>query len=80
MAITAQATRLAEPSITTPELQQEVEQFLYAEARMQDERRFHDWLDILAEDIRYFMPVRSTMVSAQTSISLGPRGCQPRKV
>ena len=37
----------------------EVEQFLYREARMLDDRKFHEWLEILADDIRYWMPVRS---------------------
>jgi 3-phenylpropionate/cinnamic acid dioxygenase small subunit len=41
------------------EIIREVEQFLYREARLLDERRFHEWLDLLAEDIRYWMPVRS---------------------
>jgi 3-phenylpropionate/cinnamic acid dioxygenase small subunit len=41
------------------EIIREVERFLYREARLLDERRFHEWLDLLAEDIRYWMPVRS---------------------
>lgn len=36
-----------------------MEQFLYREARLLDERRFHEWLELLTEDIRYWMPVRS---------------------
>src|SRR5487761_2479769 len=36
----------------------EIEQFLYREARMLDERRLEDWIDVLAEDIHYFMPIR----------------------
>lgn len=41
-------------------LQFEVEQFLYREAAMLDERRFDEWLDLLAEDIHYWMPIRRT--------------------
>ena len=37
-----------------------VEQFLYREARLLDERRFHDWLELLTDDIRYWMPVRTS--------------------
>ena len=37
----------------------EVEQFLYREARLLDERRFHDWLELLTDDIRYWMAGRS---------------------
>jgi hypothetical protein len=41
-------------------LVREVEQFLYREARWLDERRFHEWLELLTEDIRYWMPVRTS--------------------
>lgn len=41
-----------------PALQFEVERFLYREARLLDERRLTEWLDLLAEDIHYFMPIR----------------------
>jgi 3-phenylpropionate/cinnamic acid dioxygenase small subunit len=37
----------------------EVEQFLYREARLLDERRFRDWLDLLTDDIRYWMVLQS---------------------
>src|ERR1700751_2554422 len=37
----------------------EVEQFLYREARLLDERRFHEWLELLTDDIRYWMGNRS---------------------
>jgi 3-phenylpropionate/cinnamic acid dioxygenase small subunit len=36
----------------------EVEQFLYREARLLDERRFHDWLELFTDDVRYWMPLR----------------------
>jgi 3-phenylpropionate/cinnamic acid dioxygenase small subunit len=39
-------------------LQNEVEQFLYHEAELLDDRRFTEWLDLLADDIRYYMPMR----------------------
>ena len=39
-------------------LKQQVEEFLYAEADLLDQRRFTEWLDLLAEDIVYFMPMR----------------------
>src|SRR5712691_2229303 len=38
----------------------EVEQFLYREARLLDERRFHEWLDLFTDDVRYWMAGRST--------------------
>jgi 3-phenylpropionate/cinnamic acid dioxygenase small subunit len=42
------------------ELLREVEQFLYREARLLDERRFHDWLGLFTDDVRYWMGGRST--------------------
>jgi len=42
------------------ELQYDVEQFLYYEAMLLDDRRFDDWLALLADDLEYWMPVRST--------------------
>jgi 3-phenylpropionate/cinnamic acid dioxygenase small subunit len=40
------------------QLKHEVEEFLYREADLLDERRFDEWLDTLAEDLVYFMPMR----------------------
>ncbi|HLY44097.1 MAG TPA: 3-phenylpropionate/cinnamic acid dioxygenase subunit beta [Stellaceae bacterium] len=37
----------------------EVEQFLYREARLLDERQFHQWLTLFTDDVRYFMAGRS---------------------
>jgi len=42
----------------TPELQQEIEQFLYHESRVLDERRYEEWYGLLTDDIHYFMPTR----------------------
>jgi 3-phenylpropionate/cinnamic acid dioxygenase small subunit len=41
-------------------LLREVEQFLYREARLLDERRFHEWLDLFTDDVRYWMAGRSS--------------------
>jgi 3-phenylpropionate/cinnamic acid dioxygenase small subunit len=38
----------------------DVEQFLYAEARMLDERRYEEWLALFTDDCRYWIPVVST--------------------
>lgn len=42
------------------ERREEVEDFLYREARLLDEQRLHDWLDLVTEDIDYRVPVRTT--------------------
>jgi 3-phenylpropionate/cinnamic acid dioxygenase small subunit len=39
------------------ELKREIEEHLYDEAEMLDERRFREWLDTLSEDLVYFMPM-----------------------
>src|SRR6266480_104930 len=39
-------------------LQQEVQDFLFREVRLLDERRLDEWLDCLADEIHYFMPIR----------------------
>src|SRR3954464_9812701 len=41
------------------DLVREVEQFLYREARLLDDRRFHEWLTLFTDDIRYLMTGRS---------------------
>jgi 3-phenylpropionate/cinnamic acid dioxygenase small subunit len=40
------------------ELKQEIEEFLYQEADLLDTRKFREWLDLLADDLVYFMPIR----------------------
>jgi 3-phenylpropionate/cinnamic acid dioxygenase small subunit len=44
--------------ITRALLKQEIEDFLYREADLLDERRYDEWLALLAEDVRYWMPMR----------------------
>jgi 3-phenylpropionate/cinnamic acid dioxygenase small subunit len=36
----------------------EIEQFLYFEARLLDDRRYSEWLSLCADDIFYWMPMR----------------------
>ena len=44
--------------ITRALLKQEIEDFLYREADLLDERSYDGWLALLAEDVRYWMPMR----------------------
>lgn len=39
-------------------LEREIEQFLYQEAELLDERRFSEWIELVADDIHYHMPIR----------------------
>ena len=50
----------------TPDLLREVEQFLYREARLLDNRQFHQWAELLADDVRYWMPMRSNIYPANS--------------
>ena len=35
----------------------EVEQFLYDEARLLDERKYEDWLSLITKDVHYWAPI-----------------------
>ncbi len=52
----------------------EVEQFLYREARLLDERRFREWLDLFTDDVRYSMSTRANRypVSSKAIAILDP--------
>ena len=49
------------------QLQYEVEQFLYLEAQLLDERRYDDWLALCASDIHYWMPIRRTTTAREVA-------------
>ena len=46
-------------------LKADIEDFYYQEADLLDERRFRDWLNIFADDISYFMPIRRNVKFGQ---------------
>lgn len=48
-------TNLGGPTL---ELVNEIQQFLYREARLQDNQEYRQWLTMLTEDIHYWMPAR----------------------
>ena len=39
-------------------LKQDVEAFLYHEANLLDDRRYEEWLELLTDDVRYWVPMR----------------------
>ena len=51
-------TELQRTGADLQHLQLEVERFLYTEALLLDERRLTEWLDMMAPDVHYFMPIR----------------------
>lgn len=48
-------------------LQREIEDFLYAEAELLDTGRFKEWLDLLDEDFRVYMPITRNIRYDQAS-------------
>lgn len=40
------------------ELRHKIEDFLYLEAELLDDRKLREWLDLLTDDVRYWMPIR----------------------
>ncbi len=47
-----------------------VEQLLYEEARLLDERRFDEWLALFADDGLYWVPADPAQASPQDGLSL----------
>ena len=43
-------------------LKDEIEKFIYHEAALLDERRYEEWVDLFADDIHYFMPIRKNFM------------------
>ncbi len=52
----------------------EVEQFYYREAELLDEGRYADWLDLLADDLDYWMPTRTNRLRRQQALAVAARG------
>lgn len=66
-------TALPEPGAQQVDaaLQYEVQQFLFHEARLIDERRWREWLDLFEEDVRYWMPLRTNRPRREAHLELG---------
>lgn len=52
----------------------EAEEFLFAEAELLDSRRFEEWLDLLTEDIHYWMPIRRTTQAREVDLEFTKPG------
>jgi 3-phenylpropionate/cinnamic acid dioxygenase small subunit len=52
---------VSSPALERLILKDEVEQFLYHEAALMDERRYEEWVRLMADDVHYFMPIRSNV-------------------
>jgi 3-phenylpropionate/cinnamic acid dioxygenase small subunit len=63
----------AEARAVDAQTRQEIEDFLYYEAELLDERRFEEWVELFAEDARYEMPIRVTR-EKRAGWELAPNG------
>jgi 3-phenylpropionate/cinnamic acid dioxygenase small subunit len=55
-------------------LKEDVEQFLYHEAELLDERRYEEWLDLFTEDTRYWMPMRRNVPAEAPALEFTREG------
>jgi len=51
------------------ELYRQVEDFFYLEAELMDERKLREWLDLVTEDVRYWMPLRHNPYERPESVA-----------
>lgn len=51
-----------------PDLQFSIEQFLYREAEIVDERRFEEWFELFTDDLEYEIPLRVTRESQASEL------------
>jgi 3-phenylpropionate/cinnamic acid dioxygenase small subunit len=67
--LTAEAAAAASSALPRTDayyrLKADMEDFLYTEADLLDNRQFRDWLNLLAEDMTYFMPIRRNVKFGQ---------------
>lgn len=55
-------------------LQHEIEQFYYYEASLLDDRKFNEWLELLSDDLEYWMPIRMTRTWEDMSLEFANIG------
>jgi biphenyl 2,3-dioxygenase beta subunit len=51
------------------ELRQRIEDFLYLEAELLDDRKLREWLELLTDDMRYWMPIRHNPLERPEDVS-----------
>ena len=54
------ARQTTRQSVADLELQHDLEQFYFWEADLLDNRKFTEWIELLTDDVEYWMPIRST--------------------
>lgn len=56
--------------MTQEALQHRVEQFIYAEARLQDEHRYEEWEALWTDDAIYWVPANGDDIDPETQMSI----------
>jgi 3-phenylpropionate/cinnamic acid dioxygenase small subunit len=51
------------------ELRHAIEDFFYLEAELLDDRRLREWLDLLADDVHYWMPIRHNLLERPADVN-----------
>ena len=51
------------------ELRHALEDFFYFEAELLDDRRLREWLDLLADDVHYWMPIRQNLLERPADVN-----------
>ena len=60
--------RIPDNLFVHPDLRVEVEQFLYFEATLLDDRNFADWYRLFADDVHYWMPNRMNRLMHEANL------------
>ena len=55
-------------------LKEEIQDFLYREAELLDERRYEEWLDLFTEDVHYWVPMRHNVPSQDPALEFTRAG------
>lgn len=76
--IRAVGPALADPALDET-LRRSVEEFVFREARLLDERRFGDWLELWSEEGRYWIPRHHDQANPFDQISLSYEDAMLRK-
>lgn len=51
------------------EVRRQIEDFYYLEAELLDERKLREWLGLLTDDVRYWMPVRRNLLERPNDVT-----------
>jgi len=55
-------------------VQQDIEQFLFYEAALLNDRLFDEWYELLADDLHYYAPLRTTRASREQGLEFSGPG------